>query len=454
MSLILDETDYNEDLVPVCSSSDKPSCDSILPVIITRLITMKILFLFVLYLTSRYLTPCQSVEETGLCGSANNLPKAAVTETDLAGTHILKAVVSAGHSWTISLKTSVSSHGLKTFYETALGFVRPDGNNSLMCKYEANANDGSFCELELTRTMDLEFIQRQYKQIVIQDYGFSFIVLYQVECKESVQGSFLRYDLFLAISSVNEYAPMFRNSPVIVVVAKEDSGSGKELYDLTDSAQDADVGSDGHIVEIVISNQTDLIAIQSQFKVVLNRGITEDDLKSGNCLRFLLLALDGGRPSKSGEMTFVVNVEDEGQTDCSNEDSDKSGVSRNDSNVGVPGHSHTSGVQDSVGDNDGGDAGGLSSRNKLLTSIGAAFGLAILVAIGILAYRLGKRRGKRKAAAKYNLQEGAAADPERQTEPGLQPKASSVSDESVSEVSEASSAAESQVGPSQAAPQT
>ena len=137
-----------------------------------------------------------------------------------------------------------------------------------MCKYEANANDGSLCKLKLMRTMDPEFIQKRYKQIVIQDYGYSFIVLYQVECKESVRGSFLRYDLFLAITSVNEYAPTFRNSPVIVVVAKEDSGSGKELYDLTDSAQDADVGSDGYIVEIVVSNQTDLIAIQSQFKVV------------------------------------------------------------------------------------------------------------------------------------------------------------------------------------------
>ena len=379
---------------------------------------MKILFLFVLYLTSRYLTPCQSVEQTSLCGSANNLPKAAVTETDLPGTHILKADVSAGHSWKISLKTSVSSQGLKTFYETALGFVRPDGNNSLMCKYEANANDGSFCELKLMRTMDPEFIQRQYKQVVIRDYAFSFVVLYQVECKESVQGSFLRYDLFLAISSVNEYAPTFRNSPVIVVVAKEDSGSGKELYDLTDSAQDADVGSDGYIVEIVVSNQTDLIAIQSQFKVVLNRGITEDDLKSGNCLRFLLLALDRGRPSKSGEMTFVLSVEDEGQIDCSNEDSDKSGVSKN---VGVSGHNDTSGAHDSASDNDGGDAGGLSSRNKLLTGIGAALGLAILVAIGLLAYCLGKWRGKRKAAAKYNLQQGAAAVPESRTEPGLQP---------------------------------
>ena len=243
---------------------------------------------------------------------------------------------------------------------------------------------------------------------------------------------------------------------MIVVVAKEDSGSGKELYDLTDSAQDADVGSDGYVVEIVVSNQTDLIAIQSQFKVVLNRGITEDDLKSGNCLRFLLLALDGGRPSKSGKMTFVLNVEDEGQTDCSNEDSDKSGVSKNDSNVGVPGHNDTSGAYDSTVDNDGGDSGGLSSRNKLLTGIGAALGLAILVAFGLLAYRLGKRRGKRKAAAKYNVQQGAAAVPESRTEPGLQPKASSVSDESVSEVSEASSAAESysEAGPSQAVPQT
>ena len=173
---------------------------------------MKILFLFVLYLTSRYLPPCQSVEQTGLCGSAtDNLPKTAVTETDLPGTHILKAVaVSAGHSWKISLKTSVGSQGLKTFYETALGFVRPDGNNSLMCKYEANANDGSFCKLKLMRTMDPAFIQKRYKQIVIQDYGYSFIVLYQVECKESVRGSFLRYDLFLAITSVNEYAPTFR----------------------------------------------------------------------------------------------------------------------------------------------------------------------------------------------------------------------------------------------------
>ena len=265
---------------------------------------MKTLLLFVLHLTSYCGTRCQTPV---VCRGGSNIPSSVIKETDPPGTVIFRASLSAGHSWKIRYTDRLEP---KTFYGNAMAFDPPDGNNTKECKYKADGTGTSICELKLAHTIDAEVIKSEHGVSPAGSSSSNFVLTYTAECKQNSQSLVIQYEVFVTVRLVNEYSPKFTRSSVTVDFAKDELVGGTVLYDLKNTADDDDVGRDGWVNFYILVNKTDLIAqIDMTQRVVLSRKITSDDLKNGNCLRFLFQAWDSGNPRKAGYLTLTLNVQ-------------------------------------------------------------------------------------------------------------------------------------------------
>ena len=265
---------------------------------------MKTLLLFVLHLTSYCGTRCQTPV---VCRGGSNIPSSVIKETDPPGTVIFRASLSAGHSWKIRYTDRLEP---KTFYGNAMAFDPPDGNNTKECKYKADGTGTSICELKLAHTIDAEVIKSEHGVSPAGSSSSNFVLTYTAECKQNSQSLVIQYEVFVTVRLVNEYSPKFTRSSVTVDFAKDELVGGTVLYDLKNTADDDDVGRDGSVNSYTLVNKTDLIAqIDMTQRVVLSRKITSDDLKNGNCLRFLFQAWDSGHPRKAGYLTLTLNVQ-------------------------------------------------------------------------------------------------------------------------------------------------
>ena len=351
---------------------------------------MKINIVFVLHLTSYCLTHCEKTDPTKPvnCG-ISKMPLSQIKETDKRGTLIFRAKVEKKYTWRI--KPIGSNPNPNKFFDNALAFDPPDGNNTLQCPGEAKT---AMCDLKLMYAIDPEYIKSEYGIAAVPSRTSSIVLEYVVTCFErSKPSSKLTYQYFLVVALVNEFSPKFKIPHLYVEFAKDDLVGGALIYDLTGSAVDEDEGSDGDIFEVTVATKTDLITIKQAFEVVMNRAITLEDLKNGNCLYFVLLVWDSGHPRKSGNVTLKLKVLYNDLTECTNNDNGKSGGSNTEA---------TGGEKDNTTNtkNGNGRAGGLTSSSIAVAGVFVAAVAVSILAASLVAYYCGKRKRKSKEAAR------------------------------------------------------
>ena len=167
----------------------------------------------------------------------SDLILATISEADLPGTLLFRARLTANQSWEVRYDPARSGlPGVLTpFFQQAVRFDPPDGNNTLRCSHQADSNGTSFCDLRLVTTVDVERIKRTYHASPVGPRKRFFEAAYRCHCRKPADVAdsgnpptleHYRFKLFLGVTTLNEFPPQFTR-PLVTVTSTRRTWSGE-----------------------------------------------------------------------------------------------------------------------------------------------------------------------------------------------------------------------------------